>query len=47
MRDGGYVYILASGRSDTLHIGVTGDVDRPMQEHREGAAPAFAGLVSA
>lgn len=41
MRYGGFVYILASGRAGTLSIGVTSDLERRMQEHREGRIPGF------
>jgi putative endonuclease len=38
---GGSVYILASGRNGTLHIGVTSDLPGRMYEHRHGAIPGF------
>lgn len=41
MRYGGYVYILASGRAGTLYVGVTGDLERRMHEHRHGIVPGF------
>lgn len=37
-----FVYILAS-RSRTLYIGVTNDLTRRLQEHREGKADSFTG----
>jgi putative endonuclease len=42
MRDHVYwVYILASGRNGTLYVGVTSDIVRRVQEHREGLVPGF------
>jgi putative endonuclease len=35
------VYILASGTNGTLYIGVTGDLERRVAEHRDGAVPGF------
>lgn len=35
------VYMLASGRHGTLYIGVTSDLLKRVQEHREGARPGF------
>ncbi len=32
---GGYVYILASRKHGTLYTGVTSDLERRIQEHRE------------
>ena len=37
----GYVYILASRRAGTLYIGVTSDLVRRIQEHREGLIAGF------
>ena len=37
----GYVYILASGRAGTLYIGVTSNLERRIQEHREGMISGF------
>ena len=42
MRDHAYfVYVLASGRNGTLYVGVTSDLVRRVQEHREGLVPGF------
>jgi len=35
------VYILASGANGTLYIGVTGDLERRVSEHRDGVVPGF------
>ena len=36
-----YVYILASGRNGTLYVGVTSNLMRRMQEHREHLVEGF------
>lgn len=36
-----FVYILASQRNGTLYVGVTSDLVRRVQEHREGLVPGF------
>jgi putative endonuclease len=42
MRDHVYfVYVLASGRNGTLYVGVTSDLVKRIQEHREGLVPGF------
>ena len=37
----GFVYILASQRNGTLYIGVTSDLLRRLEQHREGAGSSF------
>jgi len=34
-----YVYILASGRHETLYIGVTNNVPTRLEQHRSGKGP--------
>jgi putative endonuclease len=42
MRDRIYfVYVLASKRNGTLYVGVTSDLTKRVQEHREGLVPGF------
>jgi putative endonuclease len=42
MRDHRYfVYMLASKPQGTLYVGVTNDLQRRVEEHREGAVPGF------
>jgi putative endonuclease len=36
-----YIYILASERNGTLYIGVTNNLKRRMQKHKEGLVPGF------
>ena len=36
-----WVYILASERNGTLYVGVTNNLTRRVQEHREGLVPGF------
>ncbi len=38
---GAWVYILASKRNGTLYVGVTSDLRRRMEEHREGLIEGF------
>jgi putative endonuclease len=38
---GGRVYIMASGPSGTLYVGVTADLARRVWEHRTGVGPDF------
>jgi putative endonuclease len=40
-RPGGIVYILASKRHGTLYIGVTSDVLKRVQDHRDGRGSKF------
>jgi hypothetical protein len=39
---GGWVYILTDKPNGTLHIGVTNDLSRGVEERRTGAVPGFA-----
>ena len=39
--DGYYVYVLASQRNGTLHIGVTNDIARRVGEHKAGVVEGF------
>ncbi len=36
-----YVYILASARNGTLYVGITNNLRRRMDEHRQGTADSF------
>jgi len=36
-----YVYILASKRNGTLYVGVTNNIHRRVQEHKEGKGSSF------
>lgn len=36
-----YTYILASQKNGTLYIGVTGNLEKRIYEHREGLVPGF------
>ena len=38
---GAWVYILASKRNGTLYVGVTSDLRRRMEEHRQGLIEGF------
>ncbi len=37
----GYVYILTNKHNDVLYVGVTSDLLRRLQEHREGSGGSF------
>jgi putative endonuclease len=37
----GFVYILASGRNGTLYTGVTSDLLKRMEQHRQGVGSVF------
>ncbi len=37
----GYLYILASGRNGTLYVGVTSDLVRRIEEHRQKLVDGF------
>ncbi len=37
----GFVYILASQRNGTLYIGVTSDLSKRLQQHRDGVVDGF------
>jgi len=41
VRQGGYVYILASGRYGTLYTGVTSELVERVWEHKNGFVPGF------
>jgi putative endonuclease len=41
MRDGFFVYILASRRNGTLYVGVTNDLARRIAEHKAKLVPGF------
>ena len=36
-----FVYVLANQRNGTLYVGVTNELARRVQEHREGLLPGF------
>ena len=41
MKRGGWIYIMANKRYGVLYIGVTGDLERRVAQHRSGAGGAF------
>jgi len=41
MREGFYVYILASRRNGTLYVGVTSDLSRRIADHKAKLVPGF------
>ncbi len=41
MREGFYVYILASRRNGTLYVGVTNDLSRRIADHKAKLVPGF------
>ncbi len=41
MKDGFFVYILASRRNGTLYVGVTNDLARRIAEHKSKLVPGF------
>ena len=41
MNKGGYVYILTNLHHNVLYTGVTNDITRRVQQHREGEGGAF------
>jgi len=47
MKKVGIVYILASRKNGTLYVGVTPDLPRRMEEHRQGTGSGFAAKYKA
>ena len=41
MEKAGYVYIIASGKNGTIYTGVTSDLIKRVDEHREGLIDGF------